>query len=259
MRHGHTFRCADCGFEMGHTCSVPKPEPEPSRHAPILAVRRQKAPRAPSPAPARADLPTLHRYTIVDSISQHTTGISLNELVSPDTNRKESTPDSLFYSVPVVSKPGTAKNGEMAQSSFVEPPQPPRPTVPDKLAEFDRIMRRSRKYRPTEKFYARVMSKYGDIPYLDFAEQAENAIAWLKANPKRYSEITDVCLFMGKWLVRAAEDAGKIARANGVYRNTHVKRPTGTAQSLRMGGGLTSAQNSSVDRMEREARQHYEQ
>lgn len=285
MQHRHVFRCDDCGFEIGHSCAVSKVDddmgstvPRVAKHAEPEATgsgRNERAIRAVrrcvSPASARraARVVVANTTTNVVSSSIEDTKRKNSEYI-PDISGKngvvhrnsesliETTgTDTEEYRIHEMRKtPKNAKNGVAAQLSFVAPIEPEQPAVPDKLAEFDRIMRRAKKYRPTAKFYERVMERYGDIPYLDFAEQADAAIDWLRSHRKRYDEMTDICRFMERWFVRAAEDAGKVARANGVYRRP--KPAPNAAQSLRMGGGLSASQDPAIERMEREARRHYE-
>lgn len=156
-------------------------------------------------------------------------------------------------------EPHFSANGN-GQMSFLPAEEAPKKEleIPERLREFDDILKRaSKKYRPTEKFYHRMMDRYSAIPerFLDFGEQAEMMVDWLRAHPKKYAEMVDICRFSERWMVRAAEGASKIARANGVYIKPKPPASQDEAQKLRMGGGLSGEQDSAVERMEQRGRQ----
>jgi hypothetical protein len=89
-----------------------------------------------------------------------------------------------------------------------------RPTVPEPLVAFDAILRQSRRYRPTEAFYGRVMADFVDVPGLDLAYEAEGIVDWLRNTPKGRQR-TDIPRTTLNWLTYAKERALKLARMNG--------------------------------------------
>lgn len=250
--HRHTLTCSDCGWSVNHSCNGPsivKPD-----HSVTKPRRVRALPRA-HVSPVSSTNKTGHTSNYVTSMtgSTGTTPVE-NTSHSVSSSKAQVAGEGSPRGEPIFSANG---NGQM---SFIDSPEEPKkvePEIPERLQELDAILKRaSKKYRPTQKFYDRLMDRYSAIPerFLDFGEQADGMVTWLREHPRRYADLTDLCRFAERWMVRASEDAAKVARANGIYIKPKPQANQSEAQSLRMGGGLSQEQDSAVDRMEMRGR-----
>lgn len=132
---------------------------------------------------------------------------------------------------------------------------PDDPMPPAELEEFDTILRRHADYRPTERFYATVLSQYGDAG-LSLTWEADGMIDWLiRHEDVPGKQRRDIVRFAVRWLARAAGDPDS-RRKGPAHRNGSGH---GVAKQYKMGASsIPDDERASIADMDRRGGSHYE-
>lgn len=162
----------------------------------------ENAPEAKPAAPIPPRNPRAHAHTRV------VTSIASNSGPVPDSGYR---------------KPGNTGDQILTQSSFIVGEGVGGGAggtlqCPDELADFDAILRGTKRYRPTASFYAKVVQHFVDVPGLDLVEQATSLLRWLNTTTKGRNR-TDIPATAVNWLTNAKDDAIRLQRLARSGRN----------------------------------------